>query len=318
MKLTAEAKPEQAPKFRRFLRILWKQRFLQLMVWPGIIWMIIFNYIPMAGIQIAFRDFRITRGIWAGDFIGFRHFIDFFTDDRFYQILTNTVGISLVNLIFGFPLPIIFALLLNELAGSRFKRIVQTLSYLPHFLSWVIFGGLILTWLSTHGLLNNVLVSIGLLSDADRSAWLGNPNTIWLWVWFTNSWKTLGFSAIIYLAAISSVEQEMYEAATIDGATRFQKVRYITLPSITGTISILLILTIANLLSTNFDQLMIMGNVLNRSRSLVLDVHVYEIGLTLGRFSYATAVGLARSVTAALLLVAANFAAKKILGRGLY
>ena len=318
MKLAAEVRPEPIPRFRKFLRALYKQRFLQLMVLPGIIWMIIFNYIPMAGIQIAFRDFRITRGIWAGDFIGFRHFIDFFTDERFYQILTNTVGISMVNLIFGFPLPIIFALLLNELAGNRFKRIVQTLSYLPHFLSWVIFGGLILTWLGTHGLLNNVLVAIGLLADTDRSAWLGNPNTIWLWVWFTNSWKTLGFSAIIYLAAISSVEQEMYEAATIDGATRFQKVRYITLPSITGTISILLILNIAHMLSTNFDQMMIMGNVLNRPRSLVLDVHVYEIGLTLGRFSYATAVGLARSVTAAMLLVVANIASKRILGRGLY
>ena len=308
--------PAAAGKWSVLGKRLWQQRYLHLMLWPGVIWMLIFSYLPMLGIQIAFRDFRITRSMWEGSFVGFSNFTAFFNDTSFITVMTNTVGINMLNLFFGFPLPIIFALLLNELRGNRFKRVIQTISYMPHFISWVVFGGLIINWLSISGLFNQDMVGLGLA--AEPVSYLGRPEYFWFIAWLTNSWKGLGFSSIIYLAAIAGVDQQMYEAATIDGASRFQKVWHITLPSISNTIAILFILTVANLLATNFDQIFVLGNVLNQARSQVLDIHVYEMGIRLGRFSYATAIGLFRSVIATILLVSAHFVSKKVLGRGLY
>jgi putative aldouronate transport system permease protein len=297
-------------------QVIWNQRYLQLMVIPGIIWMFIFNYIPMGGIVIAFKKFKITKSIFEAPWVGLRYFNEFFTDSNFQDILFNTIGISLFKLLIGFPLPIIFALLLNEIKGTKFKKAVQTISYLPHFLSWVVLGGILITWLSKSGIINDLLV--GLHITPEPISYLGEPKYFWGMSVMTDTWKELGWSAIIYLASIAGVDQQMYEAATVDGATKLQKIIKITLPSITGTIAIMLILQIAGLLNSNFDQILILKNQINVSRSQVIDTYVYQVGMTLGKYSYATAVGLFKSLVALILLLIANTSSKKLLGRSLY
>lgn len=306
----------KSKRISRWLGKLWNQRYLQLMVIPGIIWMIIFNYIPMGGIVIAFKKFRITRTIAEAPWVGLQYFKEFFQDDNFSNIMVNTVGISLLKLIIGFPLPIIFALLLNEIRGTKFKKLAQTISYLPHFLSWVVLGGILVTWMSTTGVINDLLVHVHILKEP--ISFLGKPKYFWGIALISDSWKELGWSAIIYLAAISGVDQQMYEAATVDGASKFQKIMKITLPSITGTIAIMLILQIAGLLNSNFDQILILKNQINVSRSQVIDTYVYQVGMTMGKYSYATAVGLFKSVIALVLLFIANTSSKKLLKRSLY
>ena len=308
---TALKKNKQS-KFQKFLG----QKYLQLMVLPGIIWMIVFNYIPMSGIVIAFKNFKITKPISEAPWVGFEHFIEFFTDPNFGNIMFNTLGISLLKLLIGFPLPIIFAILLNEVRKAKFKKAVQTISYLPHFISWVVLGGLMITWLNETGMINEVLVRFGLIKEP--TAFLADPKYFWGLTVISDTWKELGWSAIIYLAAISGIDQQMYEAATVDGATKLQKIWKITLPTIKGTIAIMFILAVANMLSSNFDQIFILKNVLNSSSSEVIDTYVYQMGMRSGRYSYATAIGLFKSIIAMILLVTANFTTKKLQGRSLF
>jgi putative aldouronate transport system permease protein len=294
----------------------WSQKYLQLMVLPGIIWMLVFNYIPMGGIVIAFKKFKITKTISEAPWVYFKYFEEFFSDSNFIDVMTNTIGISLLKLLIGFPLPILFALLVNEIRGVRFKKVSQTISYLPHFLSWIVFGGILTTWLAKDGVINDFLVAIHILKQP--ISFLGDSKYFWGLSLISDSWKELGWSAIIYLAAISSVDQQRYEAATVDGATKLQKIRFITLPSITGTIAIMLILQVSSLLNSNFDQIMILKNQINIARSQVIDTYVYQVGMTMGKYSYATAVGLFKSVIALILLLIANKSCKKLLGRSLY
>lgn len=305
-------KKNKQSKFQKFL----SQKYLQLMVLPGIIWMIVFNYIPMTGLVIAFKNFKITKPISAAPWVGFEHFIEFFSDPNFMNIMVNTLAISFLKLIIGFPLPVLFAILLNEVRKARFKKAVQTISYLPHFISWVVLGGLLITWLSETGMINEVLVNFGILKKP--VAFLANPKYFWGLTVISDTWKELGWSAIIYLAAISGIDQQMYEAATIDGATKLQKILNITLPAIKGTIAIMFILAVANMLNSNFDQIFILKNVLNASSSEVIDTYVYQMGMRSGRYSYATAIGLFKSIIAMILLVTANFTTKKLQGRSLF
>ncbi|WOO35526.1 ABC transporter permease subunit [Anaerocolumna sp. AGMB13020] len=294
----------------------WNQRYLQFMVLPGLIWMLVFNYIPMGGIIIAFKKFKITKSIAEAPWVGLQYFKEFFQDSNFSDVMINTMGISLLKLFIGFPLPIIFALLINEIRGIKFKKVTQTISYLPHFLSWVVLGGILTTWLSKEGVINDFLVTFHLLKEP--VSFLGNPKYFWGVALISDIWKELGWSAILYLAAITSVDQQIYEAATVDGAGKLQKIFYVTLPSITGTIAIMLILQISGLLNSNFDQILILKNQVNISRSQVIDTYVYQVGMSLGKYSYATAVGLFKSVIALFLLLFANKTCKKLLGRSLY
>lgn len=312
----AQSKIIKNDKIKEVLNGLWKQRYLQLMVLPGIIWMFIFNYVPMGGIVIAFKDFKITRPIMAAKWVGLKHFVEFFQDDAFINIMTNTLGISLLKLLIAFPLPIAFAILLSELKKERFKRFVQTVSYLPHFISWVVLGGIMITWLSDSGMINEILVGMGILKAP--VGFLAKPQYFWGLTLVSEVWKELGWSAIIYLAAIAGIDQQMFEAATVDGASKLQKIRYITLPAITGTVAIMFILAVANMLNSNFDQIFILRNVLNASKSEVIDTYVFQMGLRVGRYSYATAIGLFKSVIAMVLLVMANYTTKKLQGRSLY
>ena len=310
------AKPTAAERAAKVLRKLAAQRYLQVMALLGAAWMLIFNYIPMYGIIIAFKEFDIIRTVGEAPWVGLEHFRAFLEDDELVTVLRNTLGISLIKLCIGFPLPILFALFLNELRSLRFKKSVQTISYLPHFLSWVVLGGIMATWLADVGIINKLLLALHLIDEP--ISYLAEPAYFWTIIITSDIWKELGWSAIIYLAAIAGVSPDLYEAATIDGAGRFQKMRYVTLPSISGTITILFILAVSGVLNSNFDQILVLRNSLNESASNVIDVYVYQTGLLSARYSYATAVGLLKSIIAVMLLIGANQLSKRINQQSLF
>lgn len=301
-------------------RNLWQrlvgQRYLQAMAIPGAIFMIIFSYLPMYGIVIAFKNYKITRTIAEAPWVGLEHFKEFFNTPDFLNILTNTLGISCLKLVIAFPIAIVFAIMVNELAGSRYKRVVQTVSYLPHFVSWVILGGMMITWLGESGIVNEIFMNLGLINEP--IVFLADPNKFWTIALVSDMWKETGWSAIIFLAAISGIDPTLYEAATVDGVGRFKKIWYITLPCIAGTIAIMFIMAVSGLLSANFDQMMVLKNSLNVSKSEVIDTYVYYMGIRSGRFSYATAAGLMQSIVAMILLVTANQVSKKLQDHSLF
>ncbi|MFD1954345.1 ABC transporter permease [Paenibacillus thailandensis] len=307
---SAEPHPSYKLVRRRWLSKLYAQRHLQMMALLGVAWMIVFNYIPMYGVIIAFKEFNIIRSIGEAPWVGLAHFKEFFGDEAFANVMRNTLGISLLKLFIGFPLPVLFALFLNEIRSFRYKRAIQTISYLPHFLSWVILGGILMTWLADVGVINKLLLALHLIDEP--ITYLAEPKYFWGIVIASDIWKELGWSAIIYLAAIASLSPEMYEAATIDGAGRFQKMWYITLPGIKATISILFILAVGGVLNSNFDQILVLRNSLNESASNVIDIYVYHTGMQNGRYSYAQAVALFKSVIAIVLLLIANRVTKKL------
>lgn len=312
-------KARQAAARRSVMKLLFKlygQRYLQVMALIGVAWMIVFNYVPMYGIIIAFKNFNIIKSISEAPWAGLEHFKAFMDDDNLGYVIKNTLGMSILKLLIGFPLPIAFALFLNELRSIRFKKLVQTISYLPHFLSWVILGGILTTWLSDIGIINKVLMALDVITVP--ISYLAEPQYFWSIIVTSDIWKELGWSAIIYLAAISGVSPEMYEAATIDGAGRFQKMFYVTLPSIKGTITILFILAVSGILNSNFDQILVLKNQLNESASSVIDVYVYQTGIVQSRYSYATAVGLIKSVISLILLLSANFITKRLNNTSLF
>ncbi|HOJ12418.1 MAG TPA: ABC transporter permease subunit [Clostridiales bacterium] len=297
-------------KVNIIIKKLKMQKYLHIMTIPTVIWLIIFCYIPMYGLQIAFKNFMFNKGILGSAWVGLKHFITFFTDPYIKNVLINTFALSVIRSILIFPIPIIFALLLNEVSNSLFKKITQTISYLPYFISWVMVAIMANSWLSTTGFINKLMMFLGIIEEP--YLFLGTPNAFWWIAMFLEIWKTTGWSSIIFLAAISGIDQEMYESSFIDGANRFQRIWYITLPSILGTIMILLILTLSRVLtSANFEVSYLLSNPLNFSKSDILATYILRIGISLGRYSYATAVGLLQSVVAFVLLFAANFGSKK-------
>ncbi|URN95265.1 MAG: ABC transporter permease subunit [Candidatus Pristimantibacillus lignocellulolyticus] len=296
------------------------QLSLQSMIVPGILFILIFTFIPLYGVLVAFKDYNIVtgiKGIFEAEWVGLANFKEFVTDMNFWNMLRNTLGINLLGLLITFPVTIIFAVMLNEITSSRFKKLTQTVTYLPHFISWSIFGGLVISILSpSTGVVNHVLTSLGVIDSPIH--FLGEKDYFWLLAVLTNLFKELGWGAILYLAAIAGIDQEMYEAAYMDGASRFQRIWYITLPSITGTIVILLVFAISNILNSGFDQFFVLQNPLNIDASEVIDTYVYKVGLREFRMEYATAVGLMKTVIAVFLLYLANFIAKKISGKGIF
>ncbi len=297
-------------KSAKLLTKWYNQRYLQVMVLLGVAWMIIFNFIPLYGTIIAFKEYNLINTVTSAPWVGLDHFKAFLEDDELSNIIRNTLGISLIKLIVGFPLPIIFALFLNELRSLRFKKTVQTISYLPHFLSWVILGGILATWLADVGIINKLLMSLHFIDEP--ITYLAEPSYFWSIVITSDIWKELGWSAIIYIAAMAGVSPELYEAATIDGAGRFQKMWHVTLPCIKGTIVILFILAVSGVLNSNFDQIFVLQNQLNADASNVIDTYVYKNGISQGRFSYATAMGFLKSIIALILLLLANSVSKRV------
>ncbi|WP_256992240.1 sugar ABC transporter permease [Paenibacillus sp. XY044] len=288
-----------------------KQWDIQLMVIPALILIFIFSYIPMYGVLMAFQDYNIFNGFWHSPWVGFKHFSMFFHAPEFWTILRNTIIISLLKFGIGFPAPIILALMLNEVRQMFFKRVIQTISYLPHFLSWVIVAGFAMSILSTdNGSLNILLQKLHLIKEP--IGFLGRAEYFWGIIVSTSVWKEIGFNSIVYLAAIAGINPSLYEAASIDGAGRVKQVVMITIPSIMPVVVIFMILAIGNLLSAGFEDILLLGaNPVLRDVASVIDTYVYRVGITNQRYSYATAVGLFKAVISVGLLTFANYFARR-------
>jgi putative aldouronate transport system permease protein len=292
---------------------LYAQRYLLLMSIPFVIWLLIFKYIPLAGWIMAFQDYKPHLGFFNQNWVGLKHFNELFRSTMFYQALQNTLGMSLLGLVFGFLSSIIFALLLNELRFLPFKSFTQTVSYLPHFVSWVVTANIVTSFLSITGPVNEILLSLGIVSEPVN--FMIKPEYFWFLVVFADIWKEVGWNAIIYLAAMAGIDGQIYEAAEIDGANRFQKIWYVTLPGISSTIIILLILNIGNIINIGFEKQFLLGNAVTATKALVLDKFALDFGIGLFRYSFGTAIGIFKSVVSIVLLVLANNMAKKT-GRG--
>ena len=294
----------------RFIKDFKQQWPLHTMVIPGIIFVIIFVYIPIYGLVIAFQRFTVMDTFGTARWVGFDNFRIILDDPFFWDSVRNTIGINLLRMVFGFFAPIILAIQIYEMRQGPLKKIVQTISYLPHFLSWVILGGMMITWLSTNGLINQLLQLIGLAQNPQNH--LLNANSYWFIAVVSDVWKNVGWGTILYLAALSKVDPTYYEAAKIDGANRFQMIRHITVPSLRMIISLNFILTISGLLGSNIDQTLVLQNPVNQPASEVIGSYVFRMGIVQGDFSYATAVGLGTSIIALILLVTANKVTKKL------
>ena len=289
---------------------------LQSLIWPGLICCFIFCYIPMYGIIIAFQDYNILSSISGTEWVGLKYFKEFLTDPSLGNVMRNTLMLNGLALLFSFPAPILLALFLNEIKNIKFKKVVQTISYLPHFLSWVIFGGIVLEMLMPTGVISMMLYRSGL--TAEPVNFMAKGEYFYFIYTVISIIKSVGFGSILYVAAITGIDQELYEAATVDGCGRFQKMWYITIPGITGTIVIMLIFQISSILNTGYEQIILLQNSMNLSFSETLDTYVYKIGISQSRYSYAAAVGLLKSVVSVALMLIANKTSKKLLDRGLF
>jgi putative aldouronate transport system permease protein len=281
---------------------------LWLMILPAIAVIVIFNYIPMYGIQLAFREFDFTKGLTGGEWVGLKYFEQFITNYMFKDLMINTVTISLATIIFGFPAPIILALIINQMFGKRWKKTLQTTVYLPHFISMVVMVGLLNVLLSPEtGVVGHIMKALGL---GDINLLASEKTFVPVYV-LSDIWQHAGWNSIIYLAALASVDPQLYDSAKIDGASRWQIIRYVDLPAIVPTMIILFILSMGNILNTGFEKIFLMQNPLNLPVSEVIATYVYKIGIISSQFSYSAAIGLFNTVINFVFLLGMNFIAKR-------
>ena len=295
---------------------LWKDRYRYSLILPGLIVVFVFSYMPMYGIILGFKDYKIKSGIMFSQWVGTYHFERFFRSPVAGQTIWNTFFIGITQLIITFPVPIILALLMNELRSTAFRRTIQTIIYLPHFISWVIMYSLLFSLFSiTSGLVNKLLMSLG--SPAINL--LSDPNKFYGMLYSTSIWKEAGWGTIIYMAAIAGVDQEMYEAAYLDGANRWQQCIHITLPSIAFAITTMLILNVGSVMGANFDQIMNLRTAATQTTvAQVIDTYVYDMGVGKGQYDLSTAIGLFQQIVNCILLFVSNYAVKKMSGEGFF
>lgn len=308
--IETNVKPMQFSKqLKRKSSALFRDRYLYLLIFLPILYFIIFKYVPMVGLQIAFRDYRIHDGMWGSTWVGAKHFIRLFGSPDFYSILYNTVVLSFLNIIFGFPMPIILAILLNEVNNMPFKRVTQSLLYMPHFISWIVLGGIITSILSpSTGIVNNVFKIFG----AEPIYFMGDTGW-WRAIYVISGiWKEAGWGTIVYLAAISGINGELYEAARIDGANKLRQMWHITLPGIRSTIGILLIMRMGQVLQVGFEQIYSLQNDMVLSVSDVISTYEYRIGLLSMQYSYTTALGLFKGLVGLIFVVLTNYVVNKL------
>ncbi|MBR0464180.1 MAG: sugar ABC transporter permease [Clostridia bacterium] len=291
----------------KFLKKIEKNWQLLVILFLPLCYYIIFHYAPMYGVLIAFKKFSARKGILASDWIGLKYFKKFLTDPYFYKLVRNTLMLNLLTLIFGFPAPILFALLLNEIKSNAFKRFVQTASYLPHFISTVVLCGMVVKFCEVKGLINDIFELLG----GKRIGFLQDPKYFRTIFVLQHIWKSLGWNAIIYIAALTGIAPELYESAEIEGANRFQKIYYITLPGISPTIIMMLILRIGNLMNLGHEVVMLLYNSMLYETADIISTYVYRRGLVSGEYSYATAVGLVNSIVSLILVTAANAVSRR-------
>lgn len=282
---------------------------LYLFLLPIIIIYLVFKYYPMYGIQIAFKDFSPSRGIWGSEWVGFKHFIDFFDSYNFWTIMTNTLTLSVLSLVFSFPAPIIIAIMLNQMLAKRYKKIVQTVIYAPHFISTVVLVGMLNVFLSPNsGIVNHIITLFG----GDPIMFLADEGWFRPLYILSGVWQETGFATIIYLAALAGVNPELHEAAIMDGASKWKRVMHVDIPSILPTIVILLILALGNIMGIGFEKAFLMQNDLNYATSNIIPTYVYEIGIQKAQYSFSTAIGLFNSVVNIILIITVNRIAKKL------
>lgn len=300
-----------APLLRRLVR----NRYMYIMILPGLVYFIIFKYVPMWGLIISFQDYLPYKGILGSEWVGFKHFEKLFSEPEFWTILRNTFVLFFFNLLFYFPVPIMLAIMLNEVGRPFFKRFVQTIVYIPHFLSWVIIVSISYVMLTMDGgIINQLLVYFGF----SKINFLLDEKWFYPMYIVQVIWREAGWGTIVYLAAIAAVDPQLYEAARMDGAGRFRQIWHITLPSIRSVIIVLLILRVGNVLDLSFEHVYLLLNSMNRSVAEILDTYVYTVGLKQGQYSFSTAVGLFKSLVGLVLVVLSNKLAKRFGEEGVY
>lgn len=310
---TALRKTESLPV--RLLKDMKKNWILYVMILPVVIYYIIFAYTPIYGVQLAFKDYVVKKGIWGSPWIGMENFTRFFSSYNFGLLMKNTLGISIYTILVGFPIPIVFALMLNYLKNKHLKKTVQMVSYAPYFISTVVMCGMIVIFLNPDtGIFNTIRSFFGL----ESIDFLGKPElfkTIFVW---TGVWQSMGWSSIIYISALSGVDYQLHEAAIVDGASKLQRIIHVDLPSIKPTIIMLLILQMGSLMSVGFEKVFLLQNTLNKQAASVISTYVYEVGLINSDYGYSTAINLFNSVINVILLVSANQICKKVTEESLF
>ncbi|WP_442950608.1 ABC transporter permease [Paenibacillus sp. FJAT-27812] len=305
----------QPNKRNRIGKIIARDRWLYFMLLPGIVYFILFKYLPMWGVLIAFKNYQPFLGFWQSDWVGLKHFTRFFGEPTFWMLFKNTVILALYNLFFFFPLPIVVALMLNEVRKESVKRFIQTMVYIPHFFSWVVVVGIFYMLFTVEGgIVNEMIVNVG----GERVNFLISADWFRTMIMSEVVWKETGWGTIIFLAALAGVDPGLYEASKIDGAGRCRQLWHITLPAIRSTIIILFILRLGHFMDTGFEQIILMLNAMNREVGEVFDTYVYSVGINQSQFSYSTAVGLFKSVIGLVLVLATNALAKKAGEEGIY
>ena len=287
-----------------------RNRYIYIMLIPVILYFVIFHYIPMVGAQIAFKDFSISKGIFGSPWAGFKHFKSYFNSYYFVRLIRNTVVLSAYNILFGFPAPILLAILINEVQNMKFKRVVQTVTYLPHFISIVIVCALLRNFFASDGVVNQLFgtnINFFMREDMFRPLYVGS-----------GIWQEIGWGSIVYLSAITGIDASLYEAAEIDGAGRFQKILYVTLPCVAATITVMFIMRVGRMMTVGADKVLLMYNESTYATSDIISTFVYRKGLLEQNYSYSAAVDLVNSFVNCFLLVIANKICKKISGNGLW
>lgn len=319
------ARPVIKASKKSLLSRLLGQWQIQVFALAGIIYLVIFSYLPMVGISIAFRSYKLTSGlagIFTSKWVGLKYFEEFVTDYRFPELVRNTLAISALKMFFAFPVPILLAIMISEVRSPKFKRLVQTISYLPNFISWVLVYGICLSFFAAdRGLVNEILRKLGLTETG--IPFMTDPGMFWGMATVLSIWKSSGWWAIIFLASISGIDANLYEAAMCDGAGRLKRIWHITLPGIRGAIVTVLILSIGSFLGggmvgSNFEQCFLLGNSVNNATSEIVQTYAFKMGMAQGRFSYATAVDLIQSIISLVLVVVSNGIVNKISGEGIF
>lgn len=305
----------QRTKCQRFLRYVLRHKYLYLLLVPCVVYFIVFHYVPMYGVLISFKDFNFKKGILGSEWVGFENFEYMFGLSDFYRVFWNSLYLNILRLLIAFPIPVILALMINEINNRYFKRITQTAIYFPYFISWAVIGGILVNFLSpTWGVVNEMIKSLGF----ESIFFLGEAKYFRGVAVASSIWKEAGWGTIIYLAAITGIGPELYEAATVDGASRLQRLVHITLPCIKTTVVLTFILRVGSIMSNGFEQIFTLQNTMNLSVSEVFETYTYRVGMLGGRFSFATTVGLFTSVISMIFLLTANFLSKKLGEEGIW
>ncbi|MED9904613.1 MAG: ABC transporter permease subunit [Lachnospiraceae bacterium] len=302
-------------KGKKLLKSIWKNKTIYIVLLPALVWYLVFVYVPMGGLMLAFKDYKANLGILGSPWIGLEHFQNLFNDIEFWQSVGRTLKINILRLFITFPMPVIIALLFNELRMNKYKKVLQTVFTFPHFLSWIIIAGVLKNILAYDGIVNGIIGLCG----GETVNFLGNKSLFQPMLYITDIWKEAGWGSIIYLAAISGIDQEQYEAADIDGATRWQKMMHITLPNIMPTVAVMFILAAGGIMNAGFDQIFNMTNAAVREAGEILDMYIYRITFqATPDFGFSMAVSLFRSVINMLLLVIADRGSRFFGGNGLF